>query len=142
LPKSAAVEPLARDCLSSSRPRASNNRPNASTMCSCTGMPVRGHAAANRSARRNQPPAAEKSTAARSCVKISVATEHKLTFRGRSTDKPDALRIITRFQMLNMAVMGTFCGTARLRPTVASAVAKETSAPLIAATRTPAASTS
>jgi hypothetical protein len=108
-------------------------------MCSRTGMLVRGDAGANGSARRNQPPATEKSTAARFGVKISVATGYKLTFRGRSTDKPDALRIITRFQMLNMVVMGSFCGTARLRPTVASVVAKETSAPLIAATRTPAA---
>jgi hypothetical protein len=108
-------------------------------MSSCTGMPVRGDAGANGTARRNQPPATEKSTATQFCVKISVATGYKLTFRGRSTDKPDALRIIMRFQLLNMAVMGTFCGTARLRPTVASAVAKETFTPLIAATRTPAA---
>jgi hypothetical protein len=37
----------------------------------------------------------------------------KLTFDGRSTDEPDAVRIITRLQLLNEAVMGTLCGTAR-----------------------------
>jgi hypothetical protein len=67
----------------------------------------------NSSARHNQPLAAEKSMAERSCVKISVATGYKTDVQRAINRRTGCIVHHHAFGMLLVeAVIFTFCGTA------------------------------